>query len=143
MGRDGLKVKEGLRSGRIHVFGVNFTKSGNIYRNFIKSVVCGGGGGGTLLRSRLSDEAGLINSGGRTGGDEYGGGSSSPLVVQVGTAAIDMEKEVSKDSSTVTVTTTATMTTASAPDGDAIKTERDHQNPPPLLSPGTVKKERL
>ena len=92
------------------------------------------------LRSHQSEEAGSVESGGGAGGDESSSRSSSPLVGLVWTAAIYLDKEVTKERSTVMATTT--MTTTSAPDGDAVETERDHQNSPPFLSPDTVKKER-
>ena len=91
------------------------------------------------MRSHQSEEAGSVESGGGAGGDESSSRSSSPLVGLVWTAAIYLDKEVTKERSTVMATTT--MTTTSAPDGDAVETERDHQNTPPLLSPGMVKKE--
>ena len=64
------------------------------------------------------------------------------MVRQVGMTAIDLDEEVAKERSTVTATATAMRTAASALDGDAVEIERDHQNTPPLLSPGTVKKEK-
>ena len=94
------------------------------------------------MRSRQSDKAGSVKSGSRAGGYESVSGSISPLVGRVGTAAINLDEEVAKERSTVTATAMATMTAASAPDGDAIETERDHQNSPLFLSPDTVKKER-
>ena len=93
-----------------------------------------------MLRSCQSDEAGSVESGSGAGGDESGGGLSIPLVRRVGTAAIYLDKELANERSAVTATETMTVTYAL--DGDAAETERDHQNPPPLLSPGTVKKER-
>ena len=93
-------------------------------------------------RSRQSDKARSVEYGGAAGGDESGGESSSPLIRRVRTASIDMDEEVAKERSTVTATATATMTAASSQDGDCIEIERDHQNPPPIMSPGTVKKKR-
>ena len=95
-----------------------------------------------MSRSSQSDEVGLVESGGGAGEDESGGGSSSPLFRRVRTAAIDLDKEVAKERSTITATAAETMTDVSSPYGDDVETERDHKNLPPLLLPGTVKKER-